>query len=137
MRYLFLLGVLPTTFGSLYSLGYTPLQIMVIGAYIGQKLVLFSSSQNNLRLWVLLIWTWFLKNQVWKIKMDKKSNYFSNFFKIKCRSIGSQVKMKLVPNAQLLFSSSRANYLKLCWYGHNCSTNGLSIIFAFQLTQLL
>lgn len=34
MRYLFLLGVLPTTFGSLYALGYTPLQIMVIGAYI-------------------------------------------------------------------------------------------------------
>ena len=26
MRYLFLLGVLPTTFGSLYSLGYTPIR---------------------------------------------------------------------------------------------------------------
>ena len=38
MRYLFLLGVLPTTFGSLYSLGYTPLQIMVIGAYIGKSI---------------------------------------------------------------------------------------------------
>lgn len=34
MRYLFLLGVLPTTFGSLYALGYSSLQIMVIGAYI-------------------------------------------------------------------------------------------------------
>merc|ERR1712109_87072 len=41
MRYLFLLGVLPTTFGSLYSLGYTPLQIMVIGAYIVTSYFIF------------------------------------------------------------------------------------------------
>jgi len=57
MRYLFLLGVLPTTFGSLYSLGYTPLQIMVIGAYIGLKLVLISSSQNLRLSHPLLIFT--------------------------------------------------------------------------------
>lgn len=41
MRYLFLLGVLPTTFGSLYSLGYTPVQIMVIGAYIVTSYFIF------------------------------------------------------------------------------------------------
>ena len=41
MRYLFLLGVLPTTFGSLYSLGYTPIQIMVIGAYIVTSYFIF------------------------------------------------------------------------------------------------
>ena len=41
MRYLFLLGILPTTFGSLYSLGYTPLQIMVIGAYIVTSYFIF------------------------------------------------------------------------------------------------
>ena len=94
MRYLFLLGVLPTTFGSLYSLGYTPLQIMVIGAYIGLKLVLISSSQNLRLSHPLLIFTWFLKSQVWKIKLFFKLD----LLKIKCRSIGSQVKMKPVPN---------------------------------------
>ena len=41
MRYLFLLGVLPTTFGSLYSLGYSPIQIMVIGAYIVTSYFIF------------------------------------------------------------------------------------------------
>ena len=34
MRYLFLLGVLPATFGSLFALGYSTIQILVIGAYI-------------------------------------------------------------------------------------------------------
>ncbi len=47
MRYLFLLGVLPTTFGSLYTLGYSPLQIMVIGAYIVTSYFVFVEKHPN------------------------------------------------------------------------------------------
>ena len=41
MRYLFLLGVLPTTFGSLYSLGYTPIRKF---KYTGGRGNLYNSS---------------------------------------------------------------------------------------------
>ncbi len=34
LRYVFLLGILPLVFGSLFAMGYAPIQILLVGAYI-------------------------------------------------------------------------------------------------------
>ncbi len=47
LRYLFLLGVLPATFGSLFALGYSTIQILVIGAYIVTSYFFFVEGSDN------------------------------------------------------------------------------------------